>query len=372
MKKILMIEGDRLVASFYSEMFQANGFSISSAQESASAQELLLQKKPDLILLDPIFPQESWMALMGPLKEQAAKVPVFVFGDLPSEVRKQTASLGISDVQPSDENPARPVLDQVCLALGEELREATDVAAMRSRWRITAQKEAPELINALRRTLRDISRDQENRSLLHGFFREAHALSARASLIGFHALHRLTKALVALSFRLYKNVELVNPSTLRSLGEAIDFLAVLHQGDNAAKVHDSDHVSIFAIDDDIETHRVIDSAMEIVGLNIEAAADSVDSLRVLENKRCDLLLLDVGLPGMDGFTLCEKLRKIPLHEKTPVIFLTGMATFENRVQSNLSGGNAFIGKPFNLAELALKALVWVYKGQLGLAMPEKR
>jgi DNA-binding response OmpR family regulator len=67
---------------------------------------------------------------------------------------------------------------------------------------------------------------------------------------------------------------------------------------------------------------------------------------------------------MSGFDLCSKIRTLELHEKTPIVFLTGMATFQNRVQSSLSGGNDFIGKPFNVPELGLKAMLWVYKGQL--------
>jgi DNA-binding response OmpR family regulator len=74
----------------------------------------------------------------------------------------------------------------------------------------------------------------------------------------------------------------------------------------------------------------------------------------------------VGLPEMSGFDLCTKARTLPLHEKTPIVFITGMSTFQNRVQSSLSGGNDFVGKPFNVAELGLKALIWVLKGQLGL------
>ncbi len=46
-------------------------------------------------------------------------------------------------------------------------------------------------------------------------------------------------------------------------------------------------------------------------------------------------------------------------------FVTGMATFQNRVQSSLSGGSDFVGKPFSIPELGLKALIWVFKGQLG-------
>ena len=79
-----------------------------------------------------------------------------------------------------------------------------------------------------------------------------------------------------------------------------------------------------------------------------------------------LIFLDIGLPDMNGFELCTRVRAIARHEKTPIVFVTGMTTFQNRVQSSLSGGNDFIGKPFNVAELGLKALIWVFKAQLGL------
>jgi DNA-binding response OmpR family regulator len=69
---------------------------------------------------------------------------------------------------------------------------------------------------------------------------------------------------------------------------------------------------------------------------------------------------------MSGFELCSKIRTMSMHQKTPIVFITGMATFQNRAQSSLSGGNDFIGKPFNIPELGLKALMWVFKGQLGL------
>jgi DNA-binding response OmpR family regulator len=48
------------------------------------------------------------------------------------------------------------------------------------------------------------------------------------------------------------------------------------------------------------------------------------------------------------------------------VFLTGAGTAENRAQSTLHGGNDFIAKPFDLTELAVKALTWAYRGQLDL------
>ena len=96
------------------------------------------------------------------------------------------------------------------------------------------------------------------------------------------------------------------------------------------------------------------------------AEDSKTTLAVVIEKKFDLVFIDVGLPDMNGFELCTRLRKLPDYKKTPVVFITGAVTVQNRVQSSLSGGNDFIAKPFNLLELGVKALIWIFKGQLGM------
>jgi CheY-like chemotaxis protein len=69
---------------------------------------------------------------------------------------------------------------------------------------------------------------------------------------------------------------------------------------------------------------------------------------------------------MNGFELCTRIRTLESHKRTPIVFLTGMATFQNKAQASLSGGNDFVGKPFHLPELGLKALIWILKGNLNL------
>jgi CheY-like chemotaxis protein len=67
---------------------------------------------------------------------------------------------------------------------------------------------------------------------------------------------------------------------------------------------------------------------------------------------------------MDGFELCRHIRDLPFHATTPIVFLTGLATPENRDQSAISGGTDFIAKPFNLHELSVKTLTLILKQQL--------
>jgi two-component system copper resistance phosphate regulon response regulator CusR len=70
------------------------------------------------------------------------------------------------------------------------------------------------------------------------------------------------------------------------------------------------------------------------------------------------------MPGMNGYELCAKLRKLANHKKTPVVFVTSLTDFESRTHSTMSGGNDFIAKPFLFIELAVRALVYVLRGRL--------
>jgi len=70
------------------------------------------------------------------------------------------------------------------------------------------------------------------------------------------------------------------------------------------------------------------------------------------------------MPGMTGFELCAKLRGLPLHQKTPVVFVTVLSDFNNRASSTMAGGNDFIAKPFLFIELTVKALIHVLRGKL--------
>jgi CheY-like chemotaxis protein len=86
-------------------------------------------------------------------------------------------------------------------------------------------------------------------------------------------------------------------------------------------------------------------------------------LQLLKETRYDLVLLDIEMPGMDGFELCRKLRTLPGYQKTPVIYVTSHHDFDSRAKSILSGGNDLIAKPVFPMELAVKAMIYLLKGQ---------
>jgi len=229
------------------------------------------------------------------------------------------------------------------------------------------EKESRSVIGAMRHCFQSFTKTPNDLSLLNELHCHVESFAERARVSGLLALHRLCSSFANLTRGLYEIPEQVNPSTLRTVHQTIEFLAALMKEKNLAQVKDPATAMIYAVDDDLGNCESIALAMEESGMRTTYAQDPAMALRELAGSRYDLIFLDVNLPGMDGFELCKQTRALAIHEKTPIVFLTGVATLENRVQSSLSGGNDFIAKPFNLHELSVKAITLLLKAQLHLA-----
>ena len=123
---------------------------------------------------------------------------------------------------------------------------------------------------------------------------------------------------------------------------------------------------ILVVDDEAISRRAIVYALEKAKLKSVNVEDPQQALQMLTENEFDLIFLDVDMPGMNGFELCSKLRALPQHKKTPVVFVTSLNDFDNRTSSTMAGGNDFIGKPFLFIELTVKALIYVLRNKLQL------
>jgi DNA-binding response OmpR family regulator len=119
------------------------------------------------------------------------------------------------------------------------------------------------------------------------------------------------------------------------------------------------------VDDEAISRRALVHALERAKLKCVTVEDAKAALELLQKNKYDLVFLDVDMPGMNGFELCTKLRSLPEHKKTPVVFVTGLTDFESRANSTMSGGNDFIAKPFLFIELAVKALLYILRTRFG-------
>ena len=229
------------------------------------------------------------------------------------------------------------------------------------------EREARGILGAMRSCFQAFTKTPNDLSLLNELHCHVASLAERARVTSLVAVQRLCISFADLTRGMYETPEQVNPSTLRTVHQTIEFLVALMKEKDLALVKDPATAMIYAVDDDLGNCESIALAMEESGMRTTYQLEPIAALGDLSSGRYDLIFLDVNLPGMDGFELCKQIRCLPVHEKTPIVFLTGLATLENRVQSSLSGGNDFIAKPFNLYELSVKAITLLLKARLELA-----
>ena len=87
---------------------------------------------------------------------------------------------------------------------------------------------------------------------------------------------------------------------------------------------------------------------------ILTAADGAEGLRVASEERPDLVLLDVVMPGIDGFAVCRAMRAAPATRDVPILMVTTRGEMQNVVAGFESGCNEYLTKPIDRAELLLK------------------
>lgn len=107
--------------------------------------------------------------------------------------------------------------------------------------------------------------------------------------------------------------------------------------------------------DDNDTNRLLTRAqLEHAGYDVTEAANGHEALDRIDRSPIDLVLLDVMMPGIDGFETCRRMRSMPVGEKVPIVFLTALDDRETHTQALDSGADDFLTKPINKTELLLR------------------
>jgi DNA-binding response OmpR family regulator len=108
---------------------------------------------------------------------------------------------------------------------------------------------------------------------------------------------------------------------------------------------------ILVVDDDRLMRQLLSRSLQRLGYQVTTVQDGLIALNILDKEQIDLILLDVLMPGMDGFTLCERIRR---HSFIPIIMLTALNRPDNIVDGIELGADYYITKPFKLQEVAAK------------------
>jgi DNA-binding response OmpR family regulator len=107
-------------------------------------------------------------------------------------------------------------------------------------------------------------------------------------------------------------------------------------------------MKILVVDDDPDIVRLLKYFLEAKGRQVQTASTGAEALELFKREPPDLVILDVMLPGMDGWTVLQKIRE---SSQVPVLMLTGKDAPTDKAKGLLSGADDYIAKPFDLAEL---------------------
>jgi len=399
MKKMLIVEDDQIVGNIYRHKFQVEGFQVALATDGEAGLTAVKEIKPDVVILDLMLPKLNGVEILKKMRAEPTtkSIPVIVLSNayLSSLVQeawkaganhcmikasctpKQLVDLVNRTIgaPPAAQAPAPdPALPKSAQAPAPTSAKKPrppgsleDDTAFQTELRQTFLGSAPDHVAQLRGMLQTFIKSEGDTARLPRLFalyRQVHSLTSNSAVAGLTSVAKMSSALEALLKELYEKPKNLNASTMRTVAHTIDFLAVLLEHRSTQDPESFPPPNIMVVDDEAISRRAVIYALEKANLKCVSVEDPKTALTMLAENRFDLIFLDVDMPGMSGFELCAKLRVLPAHAKTPVVFVTGLTDFESRARSTLSGGNDLIAKPFLFMELAVKSLTLILKGQL--------
>ena len=411
MTTILLVDDDPIILKIYQDGLGRLGARVATAADGLSAIRALRGSRPDVVVLDLMMPKFSGVDVLKFVRSEPAlkDLPVVVLSNsYMNELAAEAATLGVQKallkvrctpsillhtiqdavrgVVSSDDTallfagdaqippPPGPPKPQPPPAPATPPPPPTWPPPAPADFQAQARHSFLQSAGATCAALRELchaftgarnpaERDVRSQALC----RKVHFIAAAAGLAQCHRLAWMASALEALLFELNGQPAAATPSVLRTVAGTVDFLALLF---DCARETDSEPPAagqVLVVDDDPLSTRLVVSALQRAQLQAYSSHRPTEALKWLQERRFDLVLLDISMPEVDGYELCGRLRRLPGYAKIPVIYVTIHSDFEHRAKSLLSGGDDMITKPVFPMELAVKAVALLLKRQMAKA-----
>lgn len=111
---------------------------------------------------------------------------------------------------------------------------------------------------------------------------------------------------------------------------------------------------ILVVEDDMASQILMTDILEKYGYNVVVAMDGLEAISLAEKEKPDLAIVDIMLPTLNGYQVCERLRCLPQCKELPVIILTALNEDQHRIRALEAGAIDFLSKPFKRIELLTK------------------
>ncbi len=129
----------------------------------------------------------------------------------------------------------------------------------------------------------------------------------------------------------------------------------------------SREASVLVVDDDVHILRMIQRILKLECYRVLTASDGESALNMFDDETPDLVLLDIILPGMDGYAVCQRIREF---SEIPIIMITARDNDEEKVKGLNAGADDYVIKPFSARELAARVRAVLRRTKLWNEKPE--
>ena len=394
MKKLLIIEDYRIIGSIYSKKFAVEGFTVEVAEDGEAGWERLNGFRPDIVLLDLMLPKLNGIEILNRARAtpEFRALPIIVFSNayMTTVIDAAWQSGATAVLTKSNTSPKKltetihDLLAKAAAAPAKTTPPAPAPAAVvpapaapvDDSFQVEQRRQFLASVPQFGQTVRDMhsnflkTEDRTAKVALVGeLYRHIHALTGSAGLVGAEIIGRISAAYEALLKEMHDKPGNINVSTTRTSTQTLFFIStLLEKAATLPSLGQFDPV-VLSVDDEPLSRRAVEHAIEKAGVRGIACDNGRTALELAAKTHFDLVVLDVDMPGMNGYEVCTKLRALPAYKETPVIFVTSLSDFQSRARSTLSGANDLIAKPFVFVELSVKALSYLLKAEL--AKPRK-
>jgi len=132
----------------------------------------------------------------------------------------------------------------------------------------------------------------------------------------------------------------VNPDIYRVVGDVLE-----------GRLEDVDDPVVLVVDDSPTVRKIVQLTLQRERIHVVTAGDGLSALAAVADEQPDLILLDIMLPRMDGYNICQVVRRNMAFRDMPIIMLSGKDGLFDKMRGKLAGSTEYITKPFDSAEL---------------------
>jgi CheY-like chemotaxis protein len=233
---------------------------------------------------------------------------------------------------------------------------------------------APAHLDLVREQLRGLSQgrtEAAQEESLGNFYVSMQSFAGEAERAELRAIAALSSGVLAMIKKVIERPDLLANSNVEAATGALDLLEELCADSLNPSLSDPD-VRTLIVDDDPIALRAISVAVQAAFSKSQTASTGEEAALRAAAEGFDLILLDVEMPGLDGFKTARRIRENGPNRTTPVIFITGFDDHESREKAVALGCRGFIAKPAIPAEITLRALTFALRARLDKLRREDR